>query len=943
MRSTRTLGRLVLDDDASVGGSARIDVRGGLSATDFARNSASIHGPGKTLAVKNTSTFGIVNATVDLGSLVVTNGGVLQIEGDSDRWNVADGIRLDGGSLFTYGAYTFPAGLSVMVASGDNVIKSTAGTPTFNGPITVAPGATLTHAGGGIIYNGAVNGDLKIGGGIAYMNNSGSSLKVNGGKSGQVRIRASGTYTGAHITASAMCVADTDNANVNITFRDSYIDVDNFHLSWGCANKALAPSAYVSIADGTTTVIANKIAIGDDGTSTSNDVKSVLSVDGGTVHLTNTLFLIAYNGPKADFIVNSGTATVDRAQIQLRGSNAAFGGYNDSRFIQNGGVFNYGGSGFLARYEDNSDEGQIVLKGGEFNATNDWSIPHFIPTCFKDGDANGWTLNQANGTTATWNTALLGDGDVTLDGAATLVGNKEVQGAVGGKWTIGAGFTAGLEGAASLLGGLDIGEGASVTVDIATNRSAVFTARDFGGNPGKDNCITNRFNRRIGGTTRGTITHDETFLFTKYAQADRPFGNMNYSSAYAVGEFYVEDDAAGEWSFVGKCDDWVMLWIDGELLLTRNGSSDTSPVTKSLSTGWHSFRHVAIDNGGAFGDTRTIGYKCGSMSDYSNFSVKNLKMRPAADMGDPDNENTVRWSHYKGTSSDVSGNTFKNDFNWDFRCITNTLQHLQRYTNAEPNWFNGYTVNRYDGWFYVTAENADKEWTFRTQYDDRAALWIDGVDTGLIGSSSTSPTWTVTLSRGWHRFRIQTADIGGSAGPWHGKGLAVSYQVEDGAEMQFSESTLRLSVCPDGYVQGDITLASGASLANSATENAAVVYGNVTAAGTGASISGPFKFVGGTLAFADVDPDATDLAAKLAFADTPADYLADVGAITVDFTAKPTRDKVAVCPAGGLTAATAAQKMRVTVNGEPMRRFECFVDNGTLKVRLSRGTFIVIR
>ena len=62
LESQRALSTLVLDDDASVGGTARFDVRGGLASADFARYSASIYGPDKTLTVKNTTTFGIVNS-----------------------------------------------------------------------------------------------------------------------------------------------------------------------------------------------------------------------------------------------------------------------------------------------------------------------------------------------------------------------------------------------------------------------------------------------------------------------------------------------------------------------------------------------------------------------------------------------------------------------------------------------------------------------------------------------------------------------------------------------------------------------------------------------------------------------------------------------------------------------------------------------------------------
>ena len=63
---------------------------------------------------------------------------------------------------------------------------------------------------------------------------------------------------------------------------------------------------------------------------------------------------------------------------------------------------------------------------------------------------------------------------------------------------------------------------------------------------------------------------------------------------------------------------------------------------------------------------------------------------------------------------------------------------------------------------------------------------------------------------------------------------------------------------------------------------------------------------------------------------------------SVDFTAKPTRNKVKVAPAGGLTAQTAAQKVRVTVDGEPVSHFQCLVENGDLKVRFVSGMVIYL-
>ncbi len=944
------IGDMILDEDASVGGSAILDVRGARSE-QASHPSASIQGAGKSLTVRNTGGFRVVNAAVDLASIVVAESGVLQIEGNSSTWNIPNGIHLnDSSSLVLYGSTTFPAGLGIMADSGDAKISNPSGTAVLNGPVTVASGATLTHTGGTIQYNGKIGGVLGFTGGTVLLAGSEhlNGVEVNGTLAGGelVRIRQSGTYTGAKLTSQTFSVADVNSTPVNVVFKNSTIDTRDAMVSWGCADKTKAPSGSVSVGEGTVFTTA-KLAIGDDGTSTDKSIKVTFSVDGGVFSLTNTDFFITHDGPSADFVVNSGTANVPKATIRLRNHNQALGGYNNARFIQNGGVFNYGGPGFTARYEDNSEEGQIVLKGGEFNATANWSIPHFISTCFKSGAEGGWTLNQADGTTATWNTALQGDGDVTLNGAATLAGNKEMQGAVGGRWTVGDGFTAGLQGAASLLGGLDIGEGASVTVDIATGRSAVFTARDFGNDWGNAQCVSARFNKKIGGTTRGTITHDETHLFSKYSNAQRPYGNMPYSSAYAAGQFYVEESAAGTWTFIGYCDDWAVLWVDGvQVLATAQCKEATGEI--NLAAGWHSFRHLAIDHDGGYGSDKaygTMGYKYGTMDNYARFNVKNLKMRPGADCGDGSNSNTVRWSHYKGTATDVTANTFKNDFAWDFCCITNTLDMLQ-WKGSSSTYMNTYTVNRYDGWFFVTAENADKEWTFRSQYDDRAAIWIDGVDTGLTGSSSTSPTWTTTLSKGWHKFRIQTADFTGDAGPWDTNKKAVSYQIEGGAETQFSNATLLFSVCPDGYVQGEVSLASNAKLSNNVAGGAAEVYGTVKATGTGATVSGPFKFADAKLAYANVAPNTRDLTGLLAFENATDDMLANLGGIDVDFTSDPTVGTVTVGPAYGLAAEDLAANVpvAVTVNGQPFdKKYKARVNGGNIEIVFHLGSVIFIR
>ena len=141
----------------------------------------------------------------------------------------------------------------------------------------------------------------------------------------------------------------------------------------------------------------------------------------------------------------------------------------------------------------------------------------------------------------------------------------------------------------------------------------MFTARDFTYDLTDSTSITGRFNKVLGDTTRGTITHDETFLVKHYESGQRPFGNINRSAAYAVGQFYVEPEAAGTWSFEGKCDDRVALWIDGDLVMIAPGNCNTVTGSKMLTSGWHSFRHIASDNGGGFGGDLKVHFASGTV------------------------------------------------------------------------------------------------------------------------------------------------------------------------------------------------------------------------------------------------------------------------------------------------------------------------------------------
>ena len=210
------------------------------------------------------------------------------------------------------------------------------------------------------------------------------------------------------------------------------------------------------------------------------------------------------------------------------------------------------------------------------------------------------------------------------------------------------------------------------------------------------------------------------------------------------------------------------------------------------------------------------------------------------------------------------------------------------------------------------------------------------------------------MAPGWHRYEVCTYDGTGSSGP--SGGSAVSYAVKRagdsafGEYVKFNEDSLTLSLAPDGYMQGEIALASGARVTNvSATP--ALVYGDISADGaTGAVMSGKFACVSNVVDFGTVAADTSDLSTVLRFDNAATNLFADVGTIAVNFAAKPTVGRALVGPAGGLEAlsdADLARRFRVTVDGVPASEVKCIVlphvKDGKLYLRNVSGTLLLFR
>ena len=747
----------------------------------------------------------------------------------------------------------------------------------------------------------------------------------------------------------------------------------------------------IEILDGAVVTVTNRVCPGYHNNSATPPPKGGptnewLAVDGGTLNAEGIGIGVGYRGPTSRFYLRRGTVNAEGVYLKAfrakgsdysRGGNSV-GGHHTYRFIMTGGTFNMGEWGIVTLGCGDNSEADAILAGGTMNATKDFPLPYYIPTLFGYGNwrreaGEGFTLNTA-GHTVTLTTALNGMGDVRLTGNGTVVGTNAIQGVLGGKWTVDGGTTADLRGASSLLGGLSVGANANVTLDVGAERSAAFFTRD-GSWPLTSSYanILTYFNEADGGTVSPLISHDMGLWNVSGGRADLPtYAGGSREAIVSKGEFYVAPEEAGTWTFSGNWADNIHIQIDDESA-TATSASKYANLQVALTEGWHRFVIVAVHyTGDACGPSSRKGMAVGfaktavsgnAAADYTLFSPKNLKMRPSAPCG---GAASVRWSTVKTTAwadttwQNIRVSTYADNWDWDEVSLTNSLKATHFYGAAgagDPRLTgSNYIANRWDGWFLVPYDKAGT-WRFRLKYDNRIRFYLDGEDLGVEAAEiGGEVTGDAIVTPGWHRYEIRTYRYNKSSGPGNND-YAVSYAVKTAADadfgdyVPFDEDSLTLSLAPDGYLQGEIALASGAAVTN-VSETAAVVWGDVKVAdgAAGAVMSGKFACVSNTVDFGTVAANTSDLSAVLRFDDAAANLFADVGRIAVDFASRPTFGRALVGPAGGLDAlsdAELARRFAVTVGGVPAAEAKCtvlpLVEDGKLYLRNASGTTVIIR
>ena len=216
-------GRIQLTADATFGGSQRFDIHAPLNGT---ANGGQLDLNGKTLTKISTNVFGIVNADVTAGEIVVgvggqtpVPGGTLSIEGTSNVLAVTNPttsqpsmITVNDGSTLQFsgntGTVTRPIVLNgaVTVGNGGNNVAIIGSNITMNGTTTFT--ATNTNGTGILTLNGSIG---ETGGSRAL------TLTANGTGVNTLILGGNNTYTGDTIVNGGILQLGASNRIADVS------------------------------------------------------------------------------------------------------------------------------------------------------------------------------------------------------------------------------------------------------------------------------------------------------------------------------------------------------------------------------------------------------------------------------------------------------------------------------------------------------------------------------------------------------------------------------------------------------------------------------------------------------------------------------------------------------------------------------------------------------
>ena len=933
------IGIVEMTGDATIGGNSRIDLRGNA-------NSNAVIGPDDaTLTVKNSPStdYGLYlsSGRSSVGKVVVTESGKLGFESNGTRFEIPNGIDLYGLFRFYSGDPTWNVGGGIRAYGANARIGNNNGTAYVRTPLTVTSGATLTMNGSATTYyTGVVTNEGTI------VMNSGTH-RIEGGdlvNVGNPLLRKTHS-TACHLYPTKV----TGDMRLELTSGQFWL---SGRSDWGDAALAATVSSEGSFVIGNNTdgyglpkFGKNKLSVAASGNAlTYFHPSTSASIDG--LPITGKLKTFYCQGPTTGALIDMqakdvsfSTANFFGGTTSGRGEHTFFGPATSlsADLLEFGnaagnnfkvyygmitvkeGLLSIGTGGIVVHWRHPMRQ-FLNMEGGTLRAAGNFGPSKYGATLNFGNPKKGGAVDfDLNGKTVRWSTGLVGGSDVTVKGAGTFTTQRPgVQGIPLGKWTVESTSGVDLRNAAGFAGGLALAADTSATLDIAGTNMVEMVFWNWHDNAwntllplyNNGSIITPHVASSLTfiNRTASTITESKN-PGDNNATKNKSFG-LNY-----LGQFYVNADQVGTWSFKHRFKTHFGLMID-DTELSRPGPNTDTTVSKELTEGWHNFMISAYSGDanpsvGPYSGADALTFKAPGDSAYTVFDSTTVPMRMRQHLGA---RTSVRWRKYMsyGDSASVYADADESKYT-TLDVVTNSLQVIHQKFSTGVNAPLGGASARFDGYFKVAPEQ-EGTWTFNAKFDDRIALSVDGrrLFAGNTGSAS------MTLRAGWHKFDIRTGDTTPSGNTTYGTGggltdsvgntVALEFKVNGGAYFAFDERYLPIAYTAgdaqkfeEPGLGGEIELAAGSTLTNAPRDGGfCPIYGTLKGTGT---LAGPYRFTGEDNCW---EVTGTRTLSCVKFTNADANTLAGLKSLKVTFDREPKRRRYELSDALGLTAESAA-------------------------------------
>lgn len=897
------LRRVELTDNATVGGNTRMDVR--KHSNQGTTSVPGVFGPDYRLTVKATAPFGLVGVPIDIGSILVTGGGIFRPEDVSgDQLKIPGGITLDNGTIHAY-SIGFQASTAIEVTANGGTIQAENGTNTFPGPTKVAANGTLALTGGaqdnytgGIENNGGVvarggnhlflagaiagSGTWAVDGGhlawsaaldlgaprtvnlmngtFSYGWETDSAAKLNqkvtvntvNDASGIVRFNtgASGTITGNDITISgrpyqAVFCTNPNDQNVTARYESMSVSVSQF-MCWG------KDSTGANVVYGPGVALNTYEAYFGDSTS---DAKSIVTFEEGSSLTVDNHCMVGNLESATEerrVIVDGGTVRVTSGRL-IMGQYGKYAlmdlkrGLVDVKGLQ----CRWGATDPRDHFEQfTMDGGTLRIGGGGLHA---WT--HFNPFVqLNNGNfecSEDWVVERM---------CAVGFGDKVGGHVKFDLNGKNIE------WRTGLTGLADvtLTGGGNLVTGTtteDPGQymqgvlGGKWTIENA-GTSDLSGASAFGG--GLELAENVAATIDIGGETLIQAFHmrygTDSLNTFQVCSNGYPYACNNLTFLHSTGpENYHNDvvlmwqgqfyvDTPGIWTFAAGYDDAALVDIDGENVVFSGTWNAVVSGQKELTIGWHDFRIGLSQNAGGYGSVPD------GWANVMNvgFAKRAVSGTNASDYQRFDGEHLpIRGVPAASVGGTVNWHGVASSSDWQTRTDwtwNDTFKELSKlHVYNVPLKYSMAGSTHLFDGWVFIKATQAGDWQVHLDYDDGCTLAIDDVDSGADGTNVKDST-LAGITTGWHRFALRTMDSGGNWGPW-GDAKNFARITVNGRSFNFDETGFFFSTTPPVEYAGlyGTTTLQEGSRLVNKAGTSCPIWGTIAGSGT---FAGPYAFAG---------------------------------------------------------------------------------------------------